>query len=149
MPRLLLPAALALMLAGCQGPISGSLPSDFLAGSGQTGATIIGGLQDAAWNLDQAVAVGALDAADPAPGCLHAALADLGIGANLPSFKPKVSDLISAGSIAYIRAQQAKKLSGGVVVAQSCKAIIGEIVLDIGAAGKGLIPGGNLLPTLK
>lgn len=159
--------ALALLCAACASPppISSNPLQDIRAaaaplapssGPSLTG-TITQGLQDASFNLDNAVTVGALDAQDAAPACLHSALKQLGIDPTSPtpdaaSFTPKVSDLISAASVAYIRARQAEKLAGtGVTVDVSCKALIGQIVLDGGkAAGQvaQFVPGVSALKQL-
>lgn len=116
-----------------------------------TNHTIVTDLQDAAFNLDQAVAVGALAANDPAPTCLHDLLQKAGIevpagGAAAKSFTPRNSGVASAGAIAYIFAQQAKSLgTSGVSVDPSCEALVGRITIDgVKAANKatvGLIPG--------
>jgi len=102
--------------------------------------TIVSDLQAAAYNLDQAVAIGALPADDPAPKCLHAVLIKAGIEvpAGQPpakSFEPKNDGLASLGSIAYIQVQQAKALRGEKTpVSVDCRALLGTFVLD-GAAG--------------
>lgn len=140
-------AALALSACSTNLPISASPINDLASQSGQVGATVVTGLQDAAFNFDNAVAVGALDKNDPAPACVHGILADIGqdvtvtLTAATPvpstvgtgtSYTPKISDLISAGSVAYIRAQQAKKLLGGsgLTVPVGCEAIVGKVVID-------------------
>ncbi len=159
-PVLLLPMLLAGALAGCTAPISGSLTKDITATvapatPGHLGGVVIQGLTDAAFNLDEAVRVGALDKTDPAPACFHGMLTQLGVevpaGAVAPaSFTPKVSDLISAGSILYIRAQQLKKLrGGGISVPSSCKELISTFMLDAAAASTDLLPGGGILPKLR
>jgi hypothetical protein len=125
---------LPLFLLGCATTITGGPPgqgpavdpSSFLAKD----------LVAAAYNLDQAVLVGALPADDPAPACVHGVLINAGIelppGTTAPaSFEPKREGLVSAGSIAYIRVQQLKAASGKVLkVPVSCKALIGGIVVD-------------------
>jgi hypothetical protein len=138
------------LLAGCT-TISANPARDALASSGKVGTTVQQGLLDASSNLDQAIAVGALDKADPAAACLHGVLQQLGIDPTLPvqgpgtSFTPKISDLISLGSVLYIRAQQLQKLQGaGVITPPSCKALIGQFVLDAAAAGVRNQPGGGL-----
>ena len=146
---------LALGTVGC-GSISKDLGAD-ISGATPSAArpgTVTQGLLDAAYNLDQAVTVGALDATDPAPACVHGVLKDLGIDpANpstpLPSFTPRVSDLISAGAVLYVRVQQAKRLQGGIVVPADCKALIGQFVMDAAAAGIKVFPGTGLLPVLR
>jgi hypothetical protein len=109
---------------------SGSLPIPV------TNPTIVTDLQSASYNLDQAVAIGALSPDDPAPGCLHDFLQKAGIenpsGAVPASFAPRNDGIASAGSIVYIQIQQAKAISGqgGVSVAVSCKALLGQFVID-------------------
>lgn len=121
----------------------------------QLGGVVIQGLQDASFNLDSAVTVHALTADDPAPPCFHAVLGKLGADPANPapagaSFTPKVSDLISAGSVLYIRAQQLKQAQGaGVIVPASCKLLITDFLLDAAGAGVSGLPGGGLLPKLR
>jgi hypothetical protein len=114
------------------------------------GQTVQQGLLDAEWNLDQAIKVGALPVSDPADACMHAALTQIGIepsASGTPatppaSFTPKVSDLISGGSVLYILAQQAlaAKASGGLAVPVSCEAVIGQFVIQAGAVGINAAP---------
>lgn len=152
-------SALALLSACGTQPISASLTHDIAAAAPtpKVNSTISQGLIDASFNLDQAVAVGALDKTDAAPACLHSVLTQLGIDPSNPStpaanFTPRESDLISAASVAYIRARQAERLQKtGFSVDMSCKALIGQIVIDAGkAAARGAastVPGlGLLLP---
>jgi hypothetical protein len=115
-------------------PVGASLPVPI------TNKTIITDLQSAASNLDQAVAIGALPANDPAPKCIHDILQRAGIEA-LPgaapqqSFEPKNDGLASLGSIAYIQVQQQKAMSGHIVpVSVDCKSLLGTFVID-GAIG--------------
>ena len=87
----------------------------------------------AAYNLDQAVAIGALKPDDPAPKCVHGVLIQAGIevppGTPAPgSFTPQKEGLVSIGSIAYIKAQQLKGVK--LVVPVDCKALIGQMVID-------------------
>lgn len=95
------------------------------------GGTVVQGLQDSAWNLDQAIAIGVLPKDDRADACVHATLSLITPGANIPSFTPKVSDLLSAGSVAYIVATQAKQLaaSGGLKIPPECEQLVGEFVI--------------------
>lgn len=153
--------ALGLILAGCTtisaDPIHDVISAVPAPSSGSSiQGTVTQGLLDASSNLDKAVTVEALDATDPAPACLHATLKDLGIDpaspqSTVPSFVPKVSDLISAGSVLYIRAQQAKKLAanGGLTVQIPCKALIGQLVIDagkvLGKAALQSVPGLGML----
>lgn len=120
----------------------GSLP----IGGQPIGGTVIAGLQNAAFNLDMATSIGVLPKTDPAAGCVHQALQAIGQDVALnsaggevpvggmsapPSFTTKVSDLLSAGSVAYILAAQAKLLaaSGGLSVPPSCEQLVGEFVI--------------------
>ena len=149
------------LMAGCTAPIRGpetiTATGAPVAGGGIpiTNPTVVTDLQDAAYNFDNAVLVGALPATDPAPKCIHGILQQAGIEvpagvSAAKSFTPKNGGAISAGSIAYIQAQQLKATLGqGVVVPQDCKALIGSVVIDgltavnkVGAAVilKGLIP---------
>lgn len=157
------PVLLLVAFVGCSTPISGNPVQDLAQQAAKPlapsvpslGGVVLQGLQDATWNLDQAVAVGALDKADPAPGCFHGMLGQLGMDPANPappaaSFEPKVSDLISAGSVLYIRVQQAKKLQGGgIAVAPSCKELIAQFMLDAAAAGANALPGGGALIKLR
>lgn len=119
-------------LAGCATPpqISAS-PMPAI-----TNPTIVTDLQSAAYDLDNAVLVGALAANDPAPKCLHDVMQKAGIetppgAAAAASFTPKVDGAASAGAVAYILAQQAKKLAnGGVTVDPDCEALLGRVVID-------------------
>lgn len=134
-------ALLALVLAGCAtgsaATISANPQQTLTNAILPPGGVIVVGLQNAAYNLDQAVAIKVLAANDPADLCVHQFLQ--GIGQDVgqapvppaPSFTPKVSDLISGGSVAYILAQQAKALAanGGIVVPPSCEQLIGHMVL--------------------
>lgn len=105
-----------LMLSGCAiDPIGAKL---------SPGTIIENDLTATALNLDQAVAVGALPADDPAPICLHDLLARTGQGQD--TFKPKISGLISAGSVGYIKAQQLKNRGD---ISAACKAVIGDILV--------------------
>lgn len=97
-------------------------------------ATIAKDLQGASYNLDQAVAIGALQPDDPAPLCLHDVLIKAGleipIGAPaVKSFEPKKDGVASAGAIAYILAQQAKSVKP-LEVSVSCEQMVGKIVID-------------------
>jgi hypothetical protein len=146
---------IGLLLTGCS-TISGNLAADALKSSGAFGTTVRQGLLDASSNLDQGVKVGALDATDPAPGCLHSVLRDLGIDPNLPvqgpgtSFTPVVSDFFSEGSVLYIRARQVQKLQAtGVKTTPECKAFIGQIMIDAAGAGLKLPPGGGFAVPLR
>jgi len=162
--RLTLTAAACLALGACatQPPISANPVQDVTQAAAANSLPLVGtvqqGLLDAEFNLDNAIVVGALPKTDPADACLHGALTQIGIepqangtpATPLPSFTPKVSDLISAGSVLYIRAQQLKALqgAGGLTVPVPCEAIIGQFVLDAGKAGAGALPGGNIITSI-
>lgn len=131
LPILLLAAACVSTpdkIAGTPAPGSFAIPI--------TNRTIVTDLQSAAFNLDSAVAVGALPADDPAPKCIHDVLVKGGIevpAGTKPaaSFAPKNDGVASAGAIAYIIAQQAKQIARqGVAVDPSCEALLGRIVID-------------------
>lgn len=138
--------ALALLCAACTTPISASLTQDVTGATGAQTAPLVqkvtAGLQDASYNLDQAVVVGALAKTDPAPACAHAALQDLGIDPSVKpaavaaSFVPKIEplDVFSPGSVAYIRAQQIKALqaSGALApaISDACKVMMWNFVVD-------------------
>jgi len=109
--------AFALMLSGCAitDPIGAKL---------SPGSVIESDLTATALNLDQAVAVGALPADDPAPACLHDLLSRTGVGQE--TFRPQIAGLISAQSILYIKAQQIKNRGE---LSTACKAIIGDILV--------------------
>lgn len=146
----------AYALSGCASvPISANPIQDIVAMTPKlTGPlSISDGLKEAAFNLDNAVLVGALDATDPAPGCVHDAMRALGLDPlvkPLPSFVPETSTLMGEGSVAYIRAKQTQRLQGaGVNVSVNCKAFIGEIVLAAGRGAAKIQPGGGLLVPLR
>jgi hypothetical protein len=133
-----------LILAGCATPpqISNaptSLQATIAKTVAQPDSLIATGLQDAAFNFDQAVAIGVLPADDPAPKCAHDALRLAGLeqvpgAVEAKSFTPRVSDAISAGSVLYIQARQAKGAKP-FEASQDCKALLGTIVLDALRAG--------------
>ena len=143
----------AFFLGGCaisNSPL-GVLPQDGFVASD---------LKAAAYNLDQAIAIGVLPEDDPAAGCVHGVLGDLGLEGDgtataAQSFQPKRDGLISTGAVLYIRARQLEKAreAGRFKLPEDCKAIIGQIVIDAAkAAGKtarSLIPGGGLISILR
>lgn len=177
--RRLLPIALAgCLLAACSSPPPIS-SNPVVTATNQVNAIVplagannlvVTGLQNAAFNLDNAMAIGALPGTDPASACVHGVLKQLGAdvtvtptgvtpvalpsGGTATSFTPKVSDLISGGSVAYILFQQAKQVqAGGIAVPTGCAAIVGQIVID-GAktginAGVGVLTGGLTAPLLQ
>lgn len=146
----------ALALTACQ-TLSANPAADITTNVAKTdlGKVIIQGLLDATSNLDQAVTVGALPKSDPAPGCFHAVLTQLGIDPANPapagaSFTPKESDLISLGSVLYIRAQQLKAAQGGgIQVPADCKLLVAQFMLDAAAYGAKGLPGGGLAIPFK
>lgn len=128
------------MLAGCATPppitntpqreLPIPIPADSSVGTG---------LINAAWNLDQAVGIGALPADDPAPSCVHGFLqqANLEPTPGAPpgkSYTPKVTDMISAGSVLYIRQRQAAGKAPYKPPA-SCDEILGAMVRQAAVAG--------------
>jgi hypothetical protein len=144
-------AIIALALSACASTpdkISGLAPGVAVP---IVNSTIATDLQDAAWNADQAIAVGALDANDPASKCLHDILVKAGIevapGAAAPaSFTPRNSGVASGGMIVYILAQQAKKIAAtGVPVSVECEALVGRVAIDgakaVNKTAVSLIPG--------
>jgi hypothetical protein len=158
MRKLLVLCALALAACSSPPPISSNPVQTVTNAVSQTqvGKTVQQGLLDSEWNLDQAIAIGVLPANDPADACLHAALTQIGIepGTTPPAtaqqFTPRISDLISGGSVLYILAQQAKQLKGaaGITVPVACEAVVGKFVLDAGALGLNAIPGGSIVPVV-
>ena len=149
----------ALVACSTPQPVSTSPAQDVLTATAPLGTTIQQGLLDAEWNLDQAIAIGVLPANDPADACLHQGLTAMGLEPSTPggpaptpaSFVPKESDLVSIGSVLYIRAQQAKALGvgGTVTLPPGCDAIIGRLVVQGAAAAKSIVPGGQILPTIR
>lgn len=150
---------LVLAVAGCSSPppISTNPVQTITSQVAATpvGKTVEQGLLDAEWNLDQAISIGALPAGDPADGCLHSALTLIGIepgsnGQPTPApaqFTPRISDLISGGSVLYILAQQAKQAqAGGINVPVACEALVGQFVIQAGALGLQAIPAASILP---
>lgn len=156
------PLAFLLALVGCaQAPISANPIQSTVTAvvPQQVQQTVQTDLLSAEWNLDQAIAVGALAPDDPADKCLHGALTQIGIEPPPPgttptvppSFAPKNDGLVSLGAVLYVRFQQLKKLQGGgsLTIPTDCKALVGQFVLDAGAAGIKGLPGGSLIPTLQ
>lgn len=109
--------------------------------AGLSGGQVAVDLQSAAYNLDNAIAIGALVPTDPAAACIHGVLQQAGIeipaGGTAPkTFVPKNDGVVSLGAIAYIMVQQSKA-SPGITVPMDCKALIGQFVVDgLGAANK-------------
>ena len=158
--RYLAPVAACAFLAACANPApisvnpiqSGVNVIAQAGGSTTTGLadTVTTGITNADYNLGQAMQLGILPATDPAKACLDSVSTQLGIGGTAPaSFTPKVSDLISAGSVGYIYAQQVKQLlangGSGLAVSATCQQLVGQIVIDsatqLNKAAIGAIPG--------
>jgi hypothetical protein len=128
--RIIALAVVALLACACSGLQVSSDPTSSLVASNQK---LVSDLQATAYNLDQAVAVGALPAGDPAQACVHDVLQKVGVEGGTPpkSFTPKLTGLASAGSVAYIFAQQAKALrAAGFQVDPACEQLVGRIVID-------------------
>ena len=132
--------AAALALSACQtSPVISTNPTQTAASTfaeTRIGGTIITGLQDAAYNLDQAVAIGVLPMNDPAAMCVHSGLQAIGQDTTSPTpaapeFQTRVSDLISGGAVLYILAEQAKnaQANGGINIPLSCEQLIGHLIL--------------------
>lgn len=162
MRRLILISLMGLFVGACATPptISNAPKQDVIAAAiAKPDSTIGIGLQNAAWNLDQAIAIGVLPSDDPADLCVHAALQRAGIETTpgavaAKSFVPKVSDAISAGSVLYIQAKQAQGAAPGITISTGCKALLGDVVLQglaatAGAASVVLPGGGTLMNIIK
>lgn len=116
-------------------------------------------LKAAAYNLDQAIAIGVLPADDPAAACVNDVLVDLGLDADASpdasqSFMPKRDGLVSVGAVLYIRARQLEKAKATRVnLPTNCKAVIGQIVIDAakvaGKVARSVIPGGGLISIFR
>ena len=120
---------LTALLAGCGTLITNS------TGPSVSPTSILGtDLVTAASNLDQAIAIGALPANDPADVCVHGVLQQVGLeavpGAPAPaSFQASNKGLVSGGSIVYIRVQQLKNLKT-VGISDQCYALLGKLQVD-------------------
>lgn len=141
--EILIAVACLFLLAACATTISG--PGQ-VVGISPT-STVGTDLLSTAYNLDNAIAVGALPADDPAAACVHDVLVKAGL--ELPpgsepakSFEPKRDGIASEGAIVYIRAQNLKSLQG-IDVSPECKMLIGQVVVDGARATRKL--GGMLL----
>ena len=109
-------------------------------------ASVLGkDLAAAKFNLDQAIAVGALPADDPAAGCVTAVLADLGLDKEAVSFEPQREGVVSVGAIIYIRVAQAKAFKDSFKLPSDCDAVVGRLVIDSVKAGSRALPGAGLL----
>lgn len=124
---------MVIFMYGCSStPQISSNPRADLIKNSKIGDRVVQGLKDAKTNLDNAVTVGILADDDPALLCVADVLKRLGVGEEEGmSFEPVISDLISAGSVAYIYKKILEDLrTGGLNVSNDCKALIGEIVID-------------------
>ena len=87
-------------------------------------------------NLQGAVSIGVLPAADPALACINNVITQAGLSATAPplqTFELKNSGLVSGATIVYIHAQQLKAAAdaaAGLTVPVSCKTLIGQMVVD-------------------
>lgn len=131
---------LMMTIAGCATTISGPGPNVGISKTSTFGEDLLA----TAYNLDNAIAVGALPADDPAAACVHDVLIKAGLetpaGAEpVKSFEPKREGVVSEGAIIYIRAQNLKGLQG-MEVSPRCKELIGQVVVDGAAAGRKLSP---------
>src|SRR5208282_2778631 len=124
-------AAIVMALCSCASPQvitanpSGGSSTPLLPQAIKAGSDQATDLADAEYNLDQAIAIGVLPKTDPADSCAHAWMQDAGLenpdgtpATSAPtvtanSFTAKVAQPISvsAGSVLYIRLQQAKQVS--------------------------------------
>ena len=112
-------------------------------------------LIDAAWNADQAVAIGALPADDPLPLCLHSVLQETGLetgpAADPPaerSFAPRLSGVVSGGVVLYLKIQQAKAVASGATrlqLSNECLALVGRTMVD-GLRDRRALTRGVILP---
>lgn len=141
-------------------PISNNPVQEAAGAIGLTqNSAVVKGLQNAEWNLDQAVSINILAANDPADQCLHQTLTNLGQelaadGTPVPStakqFTPRMTGLIDGGSVVYILAQQAKKVGAnpGALVPASCEQIVGHFVIaGLNAPANAVLKAGvNLIP---
>lgn len=91
-------------------------------------------LASATANVNNAVKLGFLAPDDPAVTCLNAIAAKAAADV---SFTPEVNGLISAGSVAYIATQLAKK---GITVDPQCEALVGRVVIDGASATAKALP---------
>lgn len=114
-------AAVAIMASGCA--VNEPIGAKY-APTTNTGKLVAVDLVATLHNMDAAVQVGALSADDPAPGCIRAAVNRLGL--EQETFEPEVNGLISAASVAYIKARQ---IENRAPVSLDCKALVGDILL--------------------
>jgi hypothetical protein len=132
-----IPIILAIALSGCATTITNA-PVDI-----KPDGIVANGLRDANFNLQSAIQIGVLPENDPAASCVQGILRDAGLEEGAPavkSFDPRVSDLISAASVAYIEAQRLKTLRNEAHVPMGCEALLGRIVIDAAKRGARLSP---------
>lgn len=115
--------------------------------------SIVKDLKSAAYNLDQAIAIGVLPEDDPAAGCVHSVLSGLGLDDTdtaAQTFMPKRDGLISRGAVLYIRARQLEKAKATRAdLPSDCKAIIGQIVIDAVKVVRSVLPGARLISIFR
>jgi hypothetical protein len=133
MHKLLCVSVAAIALAGCS--VSASLPQDISSAlsNGSGPGPIVTDFTDAQYNLNQAMAVGALPANDPGAACLNQVAQQLNIGGTpAVSFVPKVGGtlVLSGASVLYIRYNQAAGLQGTFTPPQGCLALMGKMQWD-------------------
>lgn len=149
MKRLIAVIGLSLLLAAClsgcattpreisNAPIATLAPEPM--------STFNDGLKNSAYNLDKAISIGVLKPDDPAALCVHGVLQQLKLetapgtsdAPPVQSFVPKVTDLLSAGSVLYIREQQLATALPALVptLPDACDALVGKLVLRSIRAG--------------
>lgn len=109
-------------------------------------------LVSAAYNLDEAVRVGAIPANDPAVACVHDALQHSGLdgggAVQRQSFEPKKDGVVSMGAILYIMVEQARTQAAAAKafeLSPACLQIIGRLQVDAlkatAKAGLAVLPG--------
>jgi hypothetical protein len=149
----LIPIALCL-LAGCNSISNSKNPIQDIISALPTPIkdSVTTDLVDAAYNLDQAQALGILPASDFAPTCAHMTNQLLGIEPGPPgspairSFEPKVggTTIASGGSKVYIEAQKLAAVQrDGIPVPQACVLLLGQFnlqQLNVLFRGAGAVP---------
>jgi hypothetical protein len=107
-------------------------------------------LVNAGWDLDQATSLGIMPANDPADGCVNSAIQQLGLASAAPgaapappaSFVPRTTGALDTAVTFYIAAQQLQSLGtpGTLNFSVPCRAVIGDIMLELMQAGLALPP---------
>jgi hypothetical protein len=124
--KLLLALTAVAVLSGCS----------TIGGTALNSPVVKNDLASASANFEQAVKLGMLPESDPGVACIRAVVAKAAADV---SFTPQVDGLISAGSVAYIAAQVAKK---GATIDSQCEALVGRVTIDgAKAARRALVPG--------